>query len=140
MPELSLTKDSTSKIRLYFMRGLFALNFLSLFFDNWNQILFPKEQLDVLTGVTISFWAAFSLLNLIGIRFPLKMIPVLLIQFIYKLAWIIGVYRPAYQNDVIDEYLQSFLWVCVAGVVLNLLIIPWKMVYNSYFKGFFKFK
>ncbi len=129
-----------SRLRSHFMRGLFALNFLSLFIDNWSQILFPSEQLDTLTGVTISFWAAFSLLNVIGIRFPIQMVPILLLQFLYKLAWIIGVYRPACQSNLVDDDIQSFLWVCVAGVGLNLLIIPWKYVYYNYFKDFFKLK
>lgn len=47
--------------RLHIMRGFFFLNFISLAFDNWSIILFPEEQMDTLTGVTISFWAAFSL-------------------------------------------------------------------------------
>ncbi|WP_424961412.1 hypothetical protein [Ekhidna sp.] len=141
MTELSLnSQTSVSRIRTYFMRGLFALNFLSLFTDNWSQILFPTEQMDTLTGVTISFWAAFSLLNLIGIRFPIKMVPILLIQFLYKLAWLIGIYRPAYLNDSVDENIQSFFWICIAGVGLNLLIIPWKYVYQEYIKNFFKLK
>lgn len=135
---LTTTQPSASKLRQHFMRGLFALNFLSLFMDNWSQILFPGEQLDVLTGVTISFWAGFSLLNAIGIRFPLKILPILLLQFLYKAAWIIGVYRPAYANNAVDEDLQGFLYICIAGVALNLLIIPWKYVYQFYFKGFFQ--
>ena len=65
--------------RLHVMRGLFFLNFISLSYDNWSTILFPEEQMDTLTGVTISFWAAFSFLNLFGIRYPLKFIPILLL-------------------------------------------------------------
>lgn len=126
--------------RQHLLRALFFLNFISLAFDNWSTILFPEEQMDTLTGVTISFWAAFSLLNLLGVRFPLKMIPILLLQLLYKTAWIIGTYLPAQRNAVLDEYLESFLWVCVAGIVLNVLLIPWNYVYAYYLKGFFKIK
>lgn len=128
------------KLRLHIMRGLFFLNFISLAFDNWAMILFPKQQLDTLTGVTISFWAAFSLLNLMGIRFPLKFIPILLLQLFYKSAWIVGIYLPAHKNDVLNEDLTSFFWICIAGISLNLLIIPWKYVYQEYFKHFLRFK
>ncbi|WP_430906629.1 hypothetical protein [Maribacter sp. 2-571] len=126
------------KWRLHIMRGLFFLNFISLAFDNWATILFPIEQMDTLTGVSISFWAAFSLLNLLGVRFPLKMIPILLLQLLYKSAWIIGTYLPALKNSALDTSLESFLRVCIAGIVLNLLIIPWGYVYKYYLKGFFK--
>ena len=122
------------------MRGLFFLNFISLAFDNWQTILFPNSQMDTLTGVTISFWAAFSLLNLLGLRFPLKFVPILLLQLLYKSAWIIGTYLPAKNSDVLNEDLASFFWVCVAGIVLNLLIIPWKFVYYEYLKDFFKLR
>ncbi|WP_303319025.1 hypothetical protein Q4Q34_19300 [Flavivirga abyssicola] len=128
------------KWRLHIMRGLFFLNVISLAFDNWSRILFPKEQMDTLTGVTISFWAAFSLLNILGVRFPLKLIPILLLQLLYKTAWIIGTYLPAKKNGLLNEDLESFLWVCIAGIVLNLLIIPWRYVYKYYLRGFFELK
>lgn len=126
--------------RLYLLRGLFLLNFISLAFDNWSMILFPKEQLDTLTGVTISFWAAFSLLNLIGIRRPLQFIPILLLQLFYKSAWIVGTYLPASKAGLLTEDIRSFLWICVAGIALNLLIIPWKYVYQEYLQNFWKLK
>jgi len=120
------------------MRSLFFLNFISLSYDNWSTILFPEEQMDTLTGVTISFWAAFSVLNLFGIRFPLKFIPILLLQLLYKSAWIIGTYLPAKNSGQLDEDLISFFWICVAGIILNLLVLPWRFVYHEYLKNFFR--
>jgi len=124
--------------RLHVMRSLFFLNFISLSYDNWSTILFPEEQMDTLTGVTISFWAAFSVLNLFGIRFPLKFIPILLLQLLYKSAWIIGTYLPAKNSGQLDEDLISFFWICVAGIILNLLVLPWRFVYHEYLKNFFR--
>ncbi len=128
------------KWRLHIMRGLFFLNFIALAFDTWPIIFSPQEQLDTLTGVTYSFWASFSLLNLLGIRFPLKFIPILLLQLLYKIAWIISTYLPAKNSGLLNEDLDSFLWICVAGIVLNLLIIPWGYVYRNYLKNFFKLR
>ena len=126
--------------RKHLMRGLFFLNFISLAFDNWSMILFPQEQLGVLPGVAISFWAGFSLLNLIGIRFPLKMVPILLLQFLYKLSWTLGVYLPASKAGVLDEGLNEFFYICLAGIALNLLILPWGYVYKEYLQKFFRFR
>ena len=124
--------------RLHIMRALFFLNFIGLAPDNWSTVFFPTEQMDALTGVTISFWAAFSLLNLFGVRFPLRFTPILLLQLLYKSAWVIGTYLPARKAEVLNDSLNSFFWVCVAGVVLNLLIIPWRFVYAAYLKDMFK--
>ena len=134
------TQKELSNMRLYLMRGLYFLNFISLAFANWQIILFPTEQMDTLTGVAISFWASFSLLMLIGIRFPEKMLPALLLQLLYKSAWIIGTYLPARSANLVDDVLQSFFWVCIAGIVLNLFVIPWPHLYRNYLKGFFTFR
>ncbi|GAA3589241.1 hypothetical protein Q4Q39_14535 [Flavivirga amylovorans] len=136
----STTITRPPKWRLHLMRVLFLLNVIGLAFDNWSAILFPKEQMDTLTGVAISFWAAFSLLNILGVRFPLKLIPILLLQLLYKTTWIIGTYLPAKKNELLNDDLEAFLWVCIAGIVLNLLIIPWGYVYRFYLKGFFELK
>ncbi|TRX60596.1 hypothetical protein FNH22_05985 [Fulvivirga sp. M361] len=132
--------EGLSKLRLALMRGLYLLNFISLAIDNWIIIFFPQEQMDILSGVAISFWASFSLLMLIGIRFPTRMLPLLLLQLLYKSSWIIGTYLPAKSTGLLDANLQSFFWVCIAGIVLNLFIIPWPYVYHRYLKDFFKLR
>ncbi|MHA7055735.1 hypothetical protein ACWGOQ_0000840 [Aquimarina sp. M1] len=128
------------KFRLYFMRGLYFLNFISLALDNWSRIFFPQQQLDTLSGVAISFWAGFSILNLLAIRFPIKMLPILLLQLLYKTAWLIGTYIPARNNNLLNDSLEEFFWVCIAGIFLNLLIIPWMYVFRTFIKEFFRFK
>ncbi len=132
------TPPHPPKWRLHTMRGLFFLNFISLAFDNWSTILFPGEHMGVLTGVAVSFWAGFSLLNLIGVRFPLKLLPILMLQLLYKSAWIIGTYWPARSAGIIDAAIQEFFWICLAGIALNLVIIPWGYVYQEYVKNFFR--
>lgn len=122
------------------MRGLYFLTFISLAFDNWSAILFPDKQMDTLSGVAISFWASYSLLMVLGVRFPLKMIPLLLLQLIYKSAWIIGVYLPARRAEILSENIESFFWVCVTAIILDLIVIPWSYVFTNYFKSFFNLK
>ncbi|HAA21300.1 MAG TPA: hypothetical protein DCR93_10520 [Cytophagales bacterium] len=131
---------SVSKWRLYLLRGLYFLNFISLAFDNWSAVLFPQESLGVLGGVAISFWAGFSLLNLLGVRYPLKMLPVLMLQFLYKGAWIAGTFLPAYTAGTVDPGIQEFFWVCIAGIGLNLIILPWGYLYRDWVRPFFKVK
>lgn len=134
MPE---NNPALSSLRLYLMRGLYFLTFIGLVFDNWSTILFPTDQMDTLTGVAISFWASYSLLMGIGVRYPIKMLPLLFLQLLYKSAWIIGTYLPAKRAGVVDEDLTSFFWICMTAIVLDLLVIPWAYVFRSYIRGFF---
>lgn len=76
----------------------------------------------------------------LGVRYPVKMVPLLLLQLVYKSAWVIGTYLPAMNNGLLNEDLDSFLWICVTAIVLDLLVIPWPFVFREYFKHFFDFR
>ena len=122
------------------MRVLFLLNFISLAPDNWSKVLFPTEALSPMMGVAIGFYAAFSMLCLLAIRFPLKFTPLLLIQLLYKTSWLLAVYYPAFTNANVDENLSSWFWVMAPGILIDILIIPWGFVYREYLKEFFRIR
>jgi hypothetical protein len=66
-----------SALRLYVMRFLYFGNFVFLGLSVWPVLLHPAKPLAPLNGVAFSFWAALSTLCGIGLRYPLKMVPVL---------------------------------------------------------------
>jgi hypothetical protein len=45
-------------------------------------------------GINGSVFLAFGLLAILGLRAPLKFVPVLLLQLIYKVLWFVGVFLP----------------------------------------------
>ncbi len=63
-----------------------------------------------------------------------------MLQLLYKSAWIIGTYLPASTAGTIEAGVQEFFWICIAGIVLNLVIIPWGYVYQAFGKNLFRFK
>ena len=48
----------------------------------------------IVYGVTGSVWLSFGLLSILGLKSPLKFVPVLLMQLTYKSIWFIGVVVP----------------------------------------------
>jgi hypothetical protein len=48
----------------------------------------------IVFGVTGSVYLSFALLSILGLRSPLKFVPVLLLQLSYKVVWFIGVILP----------------------------------------------
>ncbi len=131
------TKNYVPNWRQHVMRALFFLNFIALAPDNWSTIILPNEQLDTMTGVAVSLYAALSLLCVFGIRFPLKFTPLLLMQLIYKSAWLAGIYWPAMSSGLPNDDLESWFWVMAPGIVIDVLVIPWRYVYQEYLKNFF---
>src|SRR6266487_84850 len=88
-----MSKD-VSTFRLYLMRFLYLGNFVFLGLNIWPELIRHEGTWDPVKGVAFSFWAALSALSGLGIRYPLKMLPLLLLQLVYKSIWLIAVYLP----------------------------------------------
>ncbi len=128
------------RFRLIIMRGLYLLTFVGLAFQAWEYLLFPGEQIDYMTGVAFSFWATYATLMGLGVRYPIKLLPLLILQLMYKATWVLTVYLPMKSSGTVTPVAESFYWICITAVVLDVLVIPWGYVWNSYVRPFLKFK
>ena len=81
-------------------------------------------------GVAFSFWAALSVLSGLGLRYPLKMVPLLLLQLVYKTVWLAAVALPMWPAIRSIDLTRAM----VIGVVVDVLGIPWSYVLASYVK------
>ncbi len=122
--------DAVSTFRLYLMRCLYLLNFLGLGWSVWPALVNPEKMLEPLPGVAFSFWAALSLLMGLGVRYPLKMLPLLLLQLVYKCIWLAAIAVPLWAAGRYPGMTKIFL----IGVVADLLVIPWPYVVAHYVK------
>ncbi len=125
-PELPLT-------RLYAMRAGFALMVVGLALVKW-PLLPDAHTMPLYDGVSLMLLTAMSLLALLGLRHPVKMLPVLLFETLWKLLWLGGVALPrAMAGDVSDAMAQVALNCSL--VVLIIASIPWKYVWAHYVRG-----
>ena len=120
--------DEVSTIRLYLMRVVYLGNFVMLGFDVWPRIIHRAKPWDPLHGVAFSFWAALSTLSALGIRYPLTMLPLLLLQLLYKSVWLIAVAVPLRSAGRSPELTNIF----VMGAIADLIVIPWPYVLAHY--------
>ena len=114
--------------RLYALRLVYLLNFVGLSAQVWPAIINHDGVIDPMKGVAYSFWAALSLLCGLGIRYPLRMLPLLFIQLLYKLIWLVAIYLPLRSAGQSTSLLSSMLIAAVVDVV----VIPWPYVVSSY--------
>ena len=118
-----------STFRLYLLRIFYAMAVLMLGIDVWTEIFTHEEKWSALPAVAFSFWGAFSFLAIIGIVHPLKMLPLLLVQFTYKLIWLLMVAYPLWsENQLAGDPAASLARANTIGLILDLLIIPWPYV------------
>jgi len=120
----------TSMLRLYLMRLLYLLNFVMLGLQVWPVIIDHPGAWDPVKGVAFSFWAALSALSVLGLRYPLKMVPLLLLQLLYKSIWVIAVALPLWSTFRSMELTK----VMAMGAVVDIIVIPWPYVFASYVK------
>lgn len=123
-----------SVFRLYVLRAMYLFIVVGLGVFLWPEILNPERHWALAQGESTCMLAAFSLLCLLGLRYPLQMLPVLLWETVWKTLWLLLVPFPQWRAGHIDETLQPTVFAC-SMVILVYLAIPWGYIYSRYVKA-----
>ena len=75
---------------------------------------------------------AIGLLAFLGIRYPTKMLPLLVFELAWKVIWVLAFGLPAWRAGQLDAYGSETLVNCQMGVVLVPLVMPWGYVFKRY--------
>jgi hypothetical protein len=125
-----------SQTRLHVMRAFYLLLFLERGYRVVAKLLSADPTLGPFDGVAYAYWGALALLCLLGVRYPLKMVPVLLIFLAYKVLWLLIVALPmSSAGGAFDPLMVQFTWAMAIGVVIDLLVIPWGYVVAEYVRA-----
>jgi hypothetical protein len=114
-----------SSLRLWVMRIPYFLTGILFTITAWSSLINYWGEFEPVEGVAYAFWGALSALAIIGLRFPVKMLPILLLQFFYKLIWVVVVGLPLYLQGTLDESGQGLMKANLMGVIIDLIAIPW---------------
>ncbi|ALS98084.1 hypothetical protein [Lacimicrobium alkaliphilum] len=124
-----------SALRLNLLRGMYLLIAVGLGLTIWPQILFPSDsQADVHTVVE-ALLGALAVMCMLGLRYPLKMLPLLIFEFLWKLIWVVAFAYRMWRDTGLDSYAAETLFACVIGLVLVPIVLPWGYVFERYFKA-----
>jgi hypothetical protein len=97
--------------------------------------LFLRHEPWTLTeGVMNCMLAALAILALLGLRYPVRMLPVLLFDSAWKLIWLGVVALPLSLSGQMDPATLTAVHDCF-WVVIILAVIPWRYVYTRYVAG-----
>lgn len=92
-----------SLFRLYLLRALYLLIIVGLGFMIWPDIIHHDKPWELMEGVVICMLAAFSALSILGLRYPLQMLPLLLWEMTWKCIWLLIVALPLWLSGYMDE-------------------------------------
>jgi hypothetical protein len=127
--------EGVPRINIYLLRLPFTLMFLFLSYDAWMQILTHTGSWDSTNAAAWCMWGSYSIISFIGILRPLKMLPVVLFEIVYKTTWLAVVAYPLWIKNELDgseaEYMTNvFVWVILPGIFM-----PWRYFFRTYILG-----
>ena len=120
--------SEVSIFRLYLLRAMYLLIALGLAATVWPVIISPPNLIAGPTSVVRALLGALALLSLLGLRYPLKMLPLLLFELLWKIIWVVGSALPMWLGPGLDQYASESLFACLMGVVLVPIVLPWRYV------------
>jgi hypothetical protein len=121
--------DDLTLLRLYVLRAVYLL----IGVGEGSQIA-PAISLhdQAARGVIPSLLAGMCLLDLLGIKYPRQMLPLLLFEFAWKLTWMLAFGLPQYFSGAQPATFAEDFFNISFGVVLMPFVIPWGYVWRHY--------
>ena len=127
-PEVSL-------FQLYLLRAAYLLSVVGLGTSVWPAMLAHVPWALTLSpwrGVGTSLIAALPLLAIFGLRYPLKMLPLLVFEVTWKTIYLIAVALPLWMShSAIDDDLAQTIQACLMGMIFY-LVIPWRYAFANF--------
>ena len=121
---------NVSLFRLYLLRAIYALLALGQGFIQLPLFLHhPHWTLN--SGLAHSFLLALATLSLVGVRYPLQMLPLLVYELLWKCIWLVGIALPLWLANQVDaDTRQAFFQ--IGPIIVLVPFIPWRYVFQNY--------
>ena len=117
--------------RLNLMRVGYLVMGLGLAVVKWPVVIGYDRSTPLFEGVVAVLLTAMSLLAFLGLRYPVRLLPILLFESLWKLIWLSIVALPAVAAGDVDEAMSQVIVNC-SMVVIVLAVIPWRYVWQRY--------
>jgi hypothetical protein len=133
-PNDRLSTTTTSPLslpRLYFLRLGYLVMAVGLALAKWPLIINHPVPWPLFEGVETCMLVALSLLAFLGLRHPLKMLPILLFELGWKFLWTAVVVLPLWRAQHLDPATLNVFSSCLV-VLIVLAVVPWRYVVDQY--------
>jgi len=130
-PDTDSTEGEVSIARLYVLRATYLLLVVGL-----GMLIGPQlvNHAPTARGVIPSLLGAVGLLALIGLKYPLQMLPLLMFEFAWKTLWIVAFGLPQWSAGQMPETFTEDFQNIAFGVIMMPIVIPWGYVYRYYIR------
>jgi hypothetical protein len=124
--------EGVPRMNIYLLRLPFTLMFVFLTFESWSTIIRHTGLWDGTRAAAWCMWASYSVISFIGILKPLKMLPIVLFEIVYKVTWLLIVAYPLWvkgelKGSAVEGMANVYIW-----VVLPVVAMPWRYFFYNY--------
>ena len=127
--------SEVSTFRLYVLRAMYVFTVVGLAIEKLPALLHPAN-LSPGDSVILSVLGGTALLAVVGIRYPIKMLPLLFFELVWKSIWMLVFGLPRLLSGGLDPSISfggtETLIACLVGIVLVPLAVPWGYVWKQY--------
>ncbi len=122
-------EHEVSLVRLYVLRATYLLLIVGLGAMIVPQIVsHPITDRGVIAALLGGIWA----LAFVGLFHPLRMLPLLMFEFAWKVIWVFAYGLPQWSAGQLTPVTAEDLTNTLFGVILMPLVIPWGYVWRRY--------
>jgi hypothetical protein len=127
-------------IRFGWLRAMYVWTILGaggfglvlLFTPGLAESLFGLPAQDsFLRGIIGSLYVAFGILSILGLRSPLKFVPVLFLQLCYKSIWFLVVLLPQLLGGQLPFHAMVLSLIFATYIIGDLIAIPFGRLFSS---------
>ena len=117
--------------RLYTLRMAYLIMAVGLGIFVWPVVIQHTNELAATSGIKLALLAGLGTTAVLGVRYPLQMLPILLFELIWKAIYLAAFALPMWSANQITprtaEDISAVLW-----VVIFIPLIPWRYVFANY--------
>ena len=120
-----------STLRLYLLRAVYLLIAVGLGIEVWPGLLGATGGWMLPHGIIMSMLGALGALAVLGLRYPLGMLPLLFFELAWKTIWLVRIALPLWLQHRMGAGYAETAGECLLVIVVP-LAIPWDYVWARY--------
>jgi hypothetical protein len=124
LPEVSI-------VRLYTLRLCYLILAAGIGTYYWPLVIRHSNEFAAAHGIQFALLAGLGATAVLGFRYPVKMLPLLLFELTWKAVYLVFFALPLWRVHQIDAAVAEDIK-AVVMVVIFLPLIPWRYVFANY--------
>ena len=120
-----------SLARLYTLRICYLILAVGLGLYMWPSVIHHTADLAITHGIQFSLLAGLGLTAVLGLRYPVQMLPLLLFELIWKTIYLLAFALPLWSAHQVTAAAGEDIRACLM-VVIFIPLIPWRYIARHY--------